>query len=61
MYIDIQYRWSLLYSHFQENKTIIRPFVTCGADSWTVTNKIRKSLNDVGKENFGKNVLVTGK
>lgn len=41
--------------------------MTCGADSWTVTNKIRKSLHDVGKENLEKNVwanykkMVTGK
>jgi hypothetical protein len=28
--------------------------VTCSADSWIVTNKIRKSLHDVGKENFEK-------
>jgi hypothetical protein len=49
-----------VYSHFQENgikynvkhlQFSVKPFLTCGADSWTVTTKIRKSLHDMGKEN----------
>jgi len=32
-----------------------RPVVTCGAKSFTLTNKNEKSFNDVGKKNPVKN------
>jgi hypothetical protein len=35
-------------------KTIVRPIVTYGAESWTLTNKM-ESLNDVGNENSEEN------
>jgi hypothetical protein len=37
-------------------ETIIRPDVTCGAESWTLTNKMERNLKEVGKENLEKNI-----
>ena len=37
-------------------KTIIRPAVTYGAGTWTVTNKIGKNVNDMGEKDTEENI-----
>ena len=33
-------------------KTIIRPTVTYGAETWTLSSKIEKNINDMGEKDF---------
>jgi len=37
-------------------KTIIRPAVAYGAETWTVTNKTEKNVNDMGEKDTEENI-----
>jgi len=37
-------------------KTIIRPAVTYGAETWTLANKTEKNVNDMGEKGTEENI-----
>jgi hypothetical protein len=37
-------------------KTVMRPIVTYGVETWALTEKHRKIINDMGKESLEKNI-----
>jgi hypothetical protein len=41
---------------YTSTPTIIRPAVTYGAETWTLTSKIKKNVNDTGEIDIEENI-----